>query len=176
MSRLYPCEAAIDLNGEPRKAMADQIATVSKLRLKSKAGTLSRQDVQATVIVLGDKLPVLASAAIGSALQEVTLQNLINVLHLGLDPQTAVNQPNFLGPFVGINATGASQPQMTKEVLDRGFSDLVIRGLKKRGQDIYEGRDAAVSSGYWIGIQIDPKSKALSGGATRRLNSFIEGY
>jgi mRNA interferase MazF len=47
MSRIYPCEAAIDLNGEPRKAMADQIATVSKHRLGSKAGTLSRQDMQA---------------------------------------------------------------------------------------------------------------------------------
>ena len=47
VSRLYPCEAVIDLNGEPRKTIADQIATVSKLRLKSKAGTLSRQDMQA---------------------------------------------------------------------------------------------------------------------------------
>ena len=47
MSRVYPCEAVIDLNGEPRKAMADQIATVGKQRLGSKAGTLSRQDMQA---------------------------------------------------------------------------------------------------------------------------------
>lgn len=47
MLRVYPCEAVIDLNGEPRKAMADQIATVSKQRLGSKAGTLSRHDMQA---------------------------------------------------------------------------------------------------------------------------------
>ncbi|SRR5450759_1897010 len=47
VSRLYPCEAAINLNGEPRKAMADQIATVSKQRLKSKVGTLSREDMHA---------------------------------------------------------------------------------------------------------------------------------
>jgi mRNA interferase MazF len=47
VSRLYPCEAAIDLNGEPRKAMADQIATVSKLRLKAKVGTLSGRDMHA---------------------------------------------------------------------------------------------------------------------------------
>lgn len=46
VSRLYPCEAAINLNGEPRKAMADQIAAVSKQRLKSKLGTLSRDDMQ----------------------------------------------------------------------------------------------------------------------------------
>ena len=47
VTRLYPCEAAIDVNGEPRKAMADQIATVSKQRLKSRLGALSRQDMVA---------------------------------------------------------------------------------------------------------------------------------
>jgi mRNA interferase MazF len=45
VSRVYPCEAAIDLNGEPRKAMADQIATVSKQRLKSRLGTVSQADM-----------------------------------------------------------------------------------------------------------------------------------
>jgi mRNA interferase MazF len=30
--RVYPCEAVIELNGESRKAMADQVATVSKQR------------------------------------------------------------------------------------------------------------------------------------------------
>jgi mRNA interferase MazF len=47
ITRIYPCEAAIELNGEPRKAMADQIATVSKLRLKSRVGSVSREDMQA---------------------------------------------------------------------------------------------------------------------------------
>lgn len=47
VARVYPCEAAIELNGEPRKAMADQIATVSKLRLKSKAGMLGGDDIRA---------------------------------------------------------------------------------------------------------------------------------
>jgi mRNA interferase MazF len=47
VARVYPCEAPIDLNGEPRKAMADQIATVGKQRLKSKLGTLSPDDVRA---------------------------------------------------------------------------------------------------------------------------------
>ena len=36
IARVYPCEAAIDLNGEPRKATADQISTISKQRLKSR--------------------------------------------------------------------------------------------------------------------------------------------
>jgi len=47
VARVYPCEAAIELNGEHRKAMADQIATVSKLRLKSRLGTLATEGIQA---------------------------------------------------------------------------------------------------------------------------------
>jgi mRNA interferase MazF len=45
--RVYPSEAAIELNGESRKAMADQVATVSKQRLKSRLGSVSREDMQA---------------------------------------------------------------------------------------------------------------------------------
>lgn len=47
VSRICPCEAPIELNCEPRKAMADQIATVSKQRLKSRLATLSGDDVRA---------------------------------------------------------------------------------------------------------------------------------
>jgi gamma-glutamyltranspeptidase / glutathione hydrolase len=133
-------------------------------------------DSTSPVIVLKDNRPVLASSAIGSGLHEVTLQNLINVLDLGMDPQAAVNRPNFMDPFLGITTNGSPKPELTEEVLDRGFPPSVVKGLKKRGQDIYAGPDGGTQSGYWIGIQIDPKSRALSGGATRRLNSFVEGY
>ena len=43
--RLYPSEALILLNGNESKAMADQLATVSKLRLFKRAGTLSEEDM-----------------------------------------------------------------------------------------------------------------------------------
>ena len=43
---IYPSEASILLNGERRKALADQISTVSKQRLKSKLGALSAEDVR----------------------------------------------------------------------------------------------------------------------------------
>ena len=46
VGRAYPCEALVILNGEPRKAMADQIATVSKLRLGGKLGSLSESDLR----------------------------------------------------------------------------------------------------------------------------------
>jgi len=43
--RLYPCEAHVTLNGESQKAMADQIATVSKRRVYEKLGMLTDSDM-----------------------------------------------------------------------------------------------------------------------------------
>jgi len=43
--RLYPSEALVIFNGKESKAMADQIAAVSKLRLFKRAGVLSEDDM-----------------------------------------------------------------------------------------------------------------------------------
>ena len=45
VSRLYPSEAHVLLNGEPRKAMADQLTTVSKVRLGQRIDLLSASDL-----------------------------------------------------------------------------------------------------------------------------------
>ena len=45
--RLYPSEAYIRIRGQQRKAMADQLSTVSKLRLRERLGRLSPQDLMA---------------------------------------------------------------------------------------------------------------------------------
>jgi mRNA interferase MazF len=45
MDRLYPSEALVVFKGKGSKAMADQLATVSKARLSSFAGVLSREDM-----------------------------------------------------------------------------------------------------------------------------------
>lgn len=47
IARLYPCEAYVQMNGEQRKAMADQIMTISKNRLMDCIGALSKQDMDA---------------------------------------------------------------------------------------------------------------------------------
>lgn len=47
ISRLYPSEAYVTLNSEQRKAMADQLSTISKLRLRDKIGRLSREEMVA---------------------------------------------------------------------------------------------------------------------------------
>ena len=46
VERVYPSEALVQSEGESRKAMADQIATVSKSRLVEKTGRLSGKDMQ----------------------------------------------------------------------------------------------------------------------------------
>ena len=44
--RLYPSEALVTFEGKESKAMADQLATVSKLRLFKRAGLLSEEDMR----------------------------------------------------------------------------------------------------------------------------------
>jgi mRNA interferase MazF len=44
--RLYPSEALVDFEGKKSKAMADQLATVSKTRLFRRAGILSVEDMR----------------------------------------------------------------------------------------------------------------------------------
>jgi mRNA interferase MazF len=46
-TRLYPSEAFTDLNGEQRKAMADQLATVSKQRLSERLAMLTDAEMNA---------------------------------------------------------------------------------------------------------------------------------
>jgi len=57
VERLYPSESYIELQGEKRKAMADQLTTVSKSRLRKKIGALSPADLagieQAIKVQLG---------------------------------------------------------------------------------------------------------------------------
>jgi mRNA interferase MazF len=45
VGRLYPSEAYVLLNGEQRKAMADQLTTASKQRLGVRIGALSSADM-----------------------------------------------------------------------------------------------------------------------------------
>jgi mRNA interferase MazF len=47
VERLYPSEAYVVLNSEQRKAMAAQLSTISKLRLRDRIGRLSKEDMAA---------------------------------------------------------------------------------------------------------------------------------
>ncbi len=47
VARLYPAECAVSLTGQARKAMADQITTISKDRLERLVGELRKEDMEA---------------------------------------------------------------------------------------------------------------------------------
>jgi mRNA interferase MazF len=46
VDRLYPSEAVVMVKGKRHKAMADQLATVSKSRLSNRVAKLSKSDVE----------------------------------------------------------------------------------------------------------------------------------
>jgi mRNA interferase MazF len=47
VERVYPSEAVVTVRGKEHKAMADQLCTVSKKRLKNRVGRLSEADLEA---------------------------------------------------------------------------------------------------------------------------------
>ncbi len=52
VSRLYPSEAYVSLDGAQRKAIADQITTVAKVRLTRRMAHLSTADMEAVARVI----------------------------------------------------------------------------------------------------------------------------
>jgi len=52
----YPSEAYVRVSGKRSKAMADQVTTVSKLRLLNSAGTLSPSDLAAVELAVRTQL------------------------------------------------------------------------------------------------------------------------
>ena len=46
IGRIYPSEAVITVNDSQNKAMADQLTTVSKLRLSNQVGHLTQSDMR----------------------------------------------------------------------------------------------------------------------------------
>ena len=56
VARLYPSETHVTLNGQQCKALADQLTTVSKLRLSERLGRLNRTDIQAVDRVMKRQL------------------------------------------------------------------------------------------------------------------------
>jgi len=46
IGRVYPSEAVVTLHNKQNKAMADQLATVSKQRLTNKEGVISQADMR----------------------------------------------------------------------------------------------------------------------------------
>ena len=52
IDRLYPSEAYVRVNGHQRKALVDQLTTVSNLRVSNRIGELSPSDMAAVELVI----------------------------------------------------------------------------------------------------------------------------
>ena len=59
VSRCYANEALVDLNGKPSKAMADQLTTISELRLLNRAGSTSKDEMLAVEMAIKLQLDIL---------------------------------------------------------------------------------------------------------------------
>jgi gamma-glutamyltranspeptidase / glutathione hydrolase len=131
------------------------------------------------VIVFEEDQAVLGSAAIGSGLHPVTIQNLTNILDFELAPKMSADTPNFMGPHFGTQLTGPAKPEMEKETIGEGdFSEEIIDRVRALGQEVIAVPKLLnrPQLGYWIGIQVNPKTKQLTGGVTPELNARAEGY
>ena len=109
-------------------------------------------------LVLRNGKPVMAFGSIGAGLHIRTLGSLIAVLDYGLTPQQAINQPS-IGCFemggIGRLTVGVKE-----------FPPEFLKAVRDLGQDVVESDSLR---GYWIGIQIDPVTRGLHGGAIREL-------
>ncbi len=56
--RVYPSEALVALGGKESKAMADQLATVSKARLFRRVGILSQEDMLKIELAIKTQLDI----------------------------------------------------------------------------------------------------------------------
>jgi gamma-glutamyltranspeptidase / glutathione hydrolase len=137
-------------------------------------------DPSVPVIVLKDSKPYLASSSIGSALHPTTMNNLVNVLDFGMDLKKSIDTPNFMGPFFGIGfAGGPTVPQVEKEALAEGdFDENLVKAVLAKGQalKLLSKGEAAAQRGYWVAIQIDPKTGKRVGVAPSWLNGYVTGH
>ena len=52
VSRIYPSEALVTLQGRQGKAMADQLTTVSKQRMRKKAGEITSEEMTSVELAI----------------------------------------------------------------------------------------------------------------------------
>ena len=132
----------------------------------AKAGPGNRLPVgMCPLIVCRDGKPFLGSAATGGGLHAKTLQMLANVLDFGMDPQSSVDLPAFVG-------WGAGQVEANT------FDPRVLEGLERMGLrvEVISSQQAAISRGYWAGVKIDPVTRRMTGGVSRGGGGGVAGY
>jgi gamma-glutamyltranspeptidase / glutathione hydrolase len=113
-------------------------------------------------LVVLDGKPFMGFSSIGAGLHVRTVGALVNVLDFGMTPQQAIAEPSLgmlqFGPLeAGPPALSVGVNEFTPEFRAR---------MGELGQPVIENDSMR---GYWLGVQIDPKTGELHGGAIREL-------
>jgi hypothetical protein len=98
-----------------------------------------------------------------------------------MDLKKSIDTPNFMGPFYGMFPFDGRPPapQMHMELLAEGaFDENLVKAVVARGQAIklLPKDQTRGQMGYWVAIQIDPKTGKRIGVAPPLLNGEIAGY
>jgi len=120
-----------------------------------------KPDTMCPLIVLRDKHPILASSAIGSGLQEKTLQVLVSILDFDMQAQAAAEAPACLAPDFGVKTAARVEANT--------FNQSVLDEVQAMGQKIKtcSEQEAGGYRGYWVGVEI--QGNHLCGAGTRKL-------
>src|SRR5262245_26549079 len=132
------------------------------------------------LIVLKNEKPYLASSSVGSALEEVIMSNLVNVLDVGMDLRKALDTPIVVGPVFG-SRVGKGPPVVEldmERVAEGKFDENLVKAVVAKGQaiKILQKDQTRGQCGYWVAIQIDPKTGKRVGVAPPLLNGQVAGY
>ncbi len=131
------------------------------------------------LIVLEDGEPVLASAAIASAIHETTLQNVVSVLNFDMDPRRASETPEFLLYAIpSIPWLEAGVPVHARILAEGDFEPSLLERVRAMGQPVVvlPPEQAGGMRGNWIGLRIDGATGKLQGAASRFQGGLAEGY
>ncbi|HYG68412.1 MAG TPA: gamma-glutamyltransferase, partial [Anaeromyxobacteraceae bacterium] len=120
--------------------------------------------------------PYLAWTTPGEDVQmQANLQVFFNLIHFGMDPQSAVEAPRFRS----LHGPAAAYPQ---EVLpgqmrvEPRISSSVISALAGMGHRVQTEADWAESSGGMVMVVRDPVTRVLSAGADPRRSCYATGW
>ena len=133
----------------------------------AKAGAGNRlPEATNPMIVLHKGKPVIASGAVGRGLHEVSMQCLVNIMDLDMDPKAAVDAPKIIGPQYNPVSKKADTYHIQRMV-DKGFDPKVLDELRAMGQELYMQKpEDQKAIGYWIGIKIDRKKGVIQASGT----------
>src|SRR6266508_3043529 len=116
-------------------------------------------------------LPKRSQAPALQRLRRSDLCTRFRVLDFGMDLTKSIDTPNFMGPFFGLPvlqlymellAEGEFDANLVKAVIAKGQAIKLLPKDQTRGQ-----------CGYWVAIQIDPKTGKRIGVTTTLLNGEV---